>query len=93
MQIIKGRGGLCGTLKCLYSVPKVPKIRKRDIYNKQWSTYMMVVIWFILLVFWLLMVAGFIIQEIRRKETGIYFIAIICTSVLLTVFNLIIQIQ
>ena len=54
---------------------------------------MMVVIWFILLVFWLLMVARFIIQEIRRKETEIYFIAIICTSVLLTVFNLIIQIQ
>lgn len=54
---------------------------------------MMVVIWFILLVFYLLMVAGFIIQEIRKKETGIYFIAIICTFVLLTVFNLIVQIQ
>ena len=42
-QIVKGHGGLCGTLKFLYLVPKVPKIRKRDIYNKQWSTYMMVV--------------------------------------------------
>lgn len=49
----------------------------------------MVIIWFILLLFWLLMVAVFVIQEIRKKKSEIFFIAIICTSVLLTVFNLI----
>lgn len=53
----------------------------------------MVIIWFIFLLFWLSMIAGFIIQDIRHKKSEIFFIAIICSSVLVEVFNLIIQIQ